>query len=84
MNSTTTWIHNGIISNVTSSQWVIESATNHDSGKYICQKQGFYKSKPVYLDVMRGMFQGYGTIYLSCEECPTRTAVLHLPNTAIL
>ncbi|XP_052056898.1 high affinity immunoglobulin epsilon receptor subunit alpha [Apodemus sylvaticus] len=53
MNSTTTWIHNGIISNVTSSQWVIESATSHDSGKYICQKQGFYKSKPVYLDVMR-------------------------------
>ncbi|XP_031198503.1 high affinity immunoglobulin epsilon receptor subunit alpha-like [Mastomys coucha] len=52
MNSTK-WIHNGIISKVTSSHWVIESATIQDSGKYICQNQGFYKSKPVYLNVMQ-------------------------------
>ncbi|XP_038946301.1 high affinity immunoglobulin epsilon receptor subunit alpha isoform X1 [Rattus norvegicus] len=52
MNSTK-WIHNDSISNVKSSHWVIVSATIQDSGKYICQKQGFYKSKPVYLNVMQ-------------------------------
>ncbi|XP_032771340.1 high affinity immunoglobulin epsilon receptor subunit alpha isoform X1 [Rattus rattus] len=52
MNSTK-WIHNDSISNVKSSHWVIVSATIQDSGKYICQNQGFYKSKPVYLNVMQ-------------------------------
>ncbi|XP_034376861.1 high affinity immunoglobulin epsilon receptor subunit alpha [Arvicanthis niloticus] len=52
MNSTK-WIHNGITSNVTSSHLVILSATIQDSGKYICQNQGFYKSKPVYLNVIQ-------------------------------
>lgn len=84
MNSTTKWIHNGTVSEVNSSHLVIVSATVQDSGKYICQKQGLFKSKPVYLNVTQGTFQGYGNIYLSCEECPTRTAVLHLPNAAIL
>ncbi|XP_028640474.1 high affinity immunoglobulin epsilon receptor subunit alpha [Grammomys surdaster] len=52
MNSTK-WIHNGIISKVTSTHLVIVSATIQDSGKYICQNQGFYKSKPVYLNVIQ-------------------------------
>ncbi|XP_021518700.2 high affinity immunoglobulin epsilon receptor subunit alpha [Meriones unguiculatus] len=49
----TKWIHNGIISKVTSSRLVIVGATFQDSGKYICQNQGLYKSKPVYLKVMQ-------------------------------
>lgn len=51
MNSTTKWIHNGTVSEVNSSHLVIVSATVQDSGKYICQKQGLFKSKPVYLNV---------------------------------
>ncbi|OBS75177.1 hypothetical protein A6R68_14285, partial [Neotoma lepida] len=51
--NSTKWFHNGSISDVTTSHLDIVSATIQDSGKYICQKQGFYKSKPVYLEVMR-------------------------------
>ncbi|ERE73336.1 high affinity immunoglobulin epsilon receptor subunit alpha-like protein [Cricetulus griseus] len=51
--NSTKWFHNGIISKVTTSHWDITSATIQDSGKYVCQKQGLYKSKPVYLEVMR-------------------------------
>ncbi|CAO2638452.1 High affinity immunoglobulin epsilon receptor subunit alpha [Lemmus lemmus] len=49
----TKWFHNGTISKVTTSHWDIVSATIQDSGKYVCQNQGLYKSKPVYLEVTR-------------------------------
>ncbi|KAL1769888.1 high affinity immunoglobulin epsilon receptor subunit alpha [Sigmodon hispidus] len=50
--SATKWFHNDTISKVTTSQLNIVRATFQDSGKYMCQKQGFYKSKPVHLEVM--------------------------------
>uniref|UniRef100_A0A8C0X3R0 Ig-like domain-containing protein n=1 Tax=Castor canadensis TaxID=51338 RepID=A0A8C0X3R0_CASCN len=49
--SPTKWIHNGIISDVTTSYWHIVNASIEDSGKYKCQKKKLYKSEPVYLEV---------------------------------
>ncbi|XP_028721260.1 high affinity immunoglobulin epsilon receptor subunit alpha [Peromyscus leucopus] len=51
--NSTKWFHNDTISTITTSHWDIVSATIQDSGKYICQNQGFFKSKPVYLEVTR-------------------------------
>ncbi|KAL6092613.1 hypothetical protein STEG23_028847 [Scotinomys teguina] len=51
--NSTKWFHNDTISSVTTSHLDIVSATIQDSGKYVCQNQGFYKSEPAYLEVMK-------------------------------
>uniref|UniRef100_A0A8D2AYM4 Fc epsilon receptor Ia n=1 Tax=Sciurus vulgaris TaxID=55149 RepID=A0A8D2AYM4_SCIVU len=50
--SRTMWTHNGTILVVTTSYLNIVNATYQNSGKYTCKKQNFYKSKPVYLEVI--------------------------------
>lgn len=50
--SHTVWTHNGTISLVTTSYLNIVNATYQNSGKYTCRSQNFYKSKPVYLEVI--------------------------------
>ncbi|XP_046284947.1 high affinity immunoglobulin epsilon receptor subunit alpha [Marmota monax] len=51
-NSHTVWTHNGTISEVTASKWSIVDATYQHSGIYTCHGRNFYKSKPVYLEVI--------------------------------
>ncbi|XP_057606410.1 high affinity immunoglobulin epsilon receptor subunit alpha isoform X2 [Hippopotamus amphibius kiboko] len=46
------WIHNEEPSAVITSSWDIVNAGIQDRGEYRCEKSGFNKSEPVYLDVI--------------------------------